>query len=80
MRGSTKAAWGLFFGVLLLAMCGKKNDGGGNGGNSPGGGTGTTGASGAIYVQWATSGIQKIDVASGVESTVMPENTSLHDY
>jgi len=35
---------------------------------------------GTIYVEWETDGIQKIDLSTGVESTVMPENTSLHNY
>ena len=64
--------------VLLLAACGKKDNGvGGNGGGQGGG---QTLGAGTIFVQWATDGIQKIDLGTGVESTVMPENTSLHNY
>jgi len=72
--------------VLLLAACGKKDNGvgggGNNGGGGNGGGQGGRGALGAgtIFVEWATDGIQKIDLNTGVESTVMPENTSLHNY
>jgi Tol biopolymer transport system component len=67
-------------GLILLAACGKKNDGGGIGGGGNGGGGGGSLGAGTIYVQWATDGIQKISLQTGVESTVMPENTSLHSY
>jgi len=69
--------------LILLASCSKKGDGGnsgGNGGGTTGSGTGTTTGAGAIFVDWATDGIQKINLSTGVKSTVMPENTSLHSY
>ena len=63
--------------MTLLFACSKKNDGGIGGGN---GGGNTNFGAGTIFVQWATDGIQRIALSTGVESTVMPENTSLHYY
>jgi len=67
--------------VLLLSVgCGKKDNGVGGGVGGGGQGGGQVLGAGTIYVEWATDGIQKIDLSTGVESTVMPENTSLHNY
>ena len=82
MRMRQSGRWALILpGMLLCLACSKTGSGPGNnggGGNNNGGQTAL--GSGTIFVQWATSGIQRIDLSTGAESTVMPENTSLHDY
>jgi len=81
MEGYNRWAQVLFLGLLGLTACSKNNGGPGNngGGNNGGGNYGNAGA-GSIYVEWATDGIRKINMATNVESTVMGENTSLHNY
>ncbi len=76
MQQCKRWAPALLVGLFCLTAC-KKNNGGP--GNNGGGYYGAAGG-GAIYVQWATEGIQKIDMATDVESKVMGENLDLHDY
>lgn len=81
MRHSVRWAF-VLPGILLFLACGKTGSGPGNngGGGNNGQGSQTAIGSGTIFVQWATYGIQRIDLSTSVESTVMPENLSLHDY
>lgn len=69
--------------LFCLAACSKSNPGPGNntgggntgGGNGSNGGTGGSGSTamgtGTIYIDWATSGLLKIDLATGQRSTVI---------
>jgi Tol biopolymer transport system component len=60
---------------FCLCSCSKKDDPS----PQPGGGKGY-GVSGSVMFNWATEGILKIDLATGVRSTVLPENTSRYGW
>ncbi|MBE7176970.1 MAG: PD40 domain-containing protein [Mucilaginibacter polytrichastri] len=60
---------------IVLAACSKKDS------DEPGadGGGGNYG-SGTLFFDWATEGIQKIDLQSGTKSTVLPSDTKRHSW
>lgn len=69
----------LVLAVFCLAACSKTNNGNANNGSGTGTGTGngtggngsTSLGAGTIYIDWATDGLLKIDLASGQKSTVI---------
>lgn len=66
--------------IVLVSACSKSKDGDDDdNGATPGNGTGTGSGqlgSGVVYYDWATEGIQKVDLKTGVKSLAMPYNTS----
>jgi hypothetical protein len=67
--------------VLLFTACSKSKGGDDDNGATPGNGTdGGTGTgqlgAGVVYYDWATEGISKVDLKTGVKSLAMPNNTS----
>jgi len=70
--------------VLLVSACSKNtgnNDTGTNPGNGNGTGTGSTqSGTGMIYYNWATEGLLKLDLKSGVKGVFLPDNTSRNGW
>lgn len=62
--------------ALLCTNCTKKD----TDPAAPGGNGGGTVTAGSIYFSWAGEGVQKINTAGLIKSTVLPDNTSRHGF
>src|ERR1044072_2525942 len=65
--------------VLLFCACSKTKDGDDDNGTTPGTGNGNglgQLGSGLVYFNWATEGVSKVDLKTGVKSLALAYNTS----
>jgi hypothetical protein len=65
--------------VLLLSACSKSKDGDDDDNGTTPGGSGQLG-SGIVYYDWASEGISKVDLKTGVKALALPYNTSRHGW
>jgi hypothetical protein len=67
--------------VLLLSACSKSQGGDDDNGTTPGTGNGPGQlGSGIVYYDWATEGIHKVDLKTGVKALALPYNTSRNGW
>jgi len=74
----TKHLYGLAL-VILFSACSKNKDDDGNNNGTTGTGAAPLGA-GIVYYDWATEGLKKVDLQTGVKGTFQPYNTKRNGW